>query len=50
MNGRPYSCARWPRSRFWAIRDAGGELVALVVYLRGARELLRLLNEERGSP
>lgn len=41
---KPYAMSRWPRSRHWAIFDAAGALVALVVYRKGAAELLRLLN------
>lgn len=47
MSADAYYCARWARSRFWAVYGPGGGLVCLVVYRRGAAELLRLLNHER---
>lgn len=37
-----YRIERYNRTRFWAVM-CGDELVAVVVYLRGARELLRRL-------
>lgn len=39
-----YYVERWPRSRFWAIFAPGGDLVALVVYRKGAAALLARLN------
>lgn len=44
-----YYAERWPRSRFWAIYAPAGTLVALVVYRKGAAELLRLLNHAAAS-
>lgn len=37
-----YRIERWRCTRFWAVMD-GDDLVAVVVYLRGARELVRRL-------
>lgn len=37
-----YHIARYGRTRFWAVMH-DDQLVAVVVYLRGARELLRHL-------
>ena len=37
-----YRIERWRRSRFWAVY-ADDELIAVVVYLRGARELVQRL-------
>ena len=35
------------RGRFWAVLDAGGVLVCLTVYRKGAREVVRRLS---GAP
>ncbi|MCB9880029.1 MAG: hypothetical protein H6835_20750 [Planctomycetes bacterium] len=43
MTTRAYTITK--RGRAWAIHDAAGELVALVCYLRGAREIVRRLEE-----
>lgn len=43
-----YRIERYASTRFWAVmRD--DELVAVVVYLRGARELLRRLADAPGA-
>ena len=35
--------------RYWAGYDAGGELVCLCVYQRGAREVVRRLSGKDGG-
>src|SRR5262249_28822358 len=37
------------RGRYWAVYDAAGELVCLCVYLKGAREVIRRLEERRSG-
>ncbi len=34
---------RWKNRKHWAIFDEAGELVAVVVYKKGAREIVRRL-------
>ena len=36
--------SRHKRSRFWAVRDARGELICVCVYKRGALEVARRLS------
>jgi hypothetical protein len=36
--------SRYGRSRFWAVRDAAGELICVCVYRRGALEVARRLS------
>ena len=38
-----YSIVPWKRSRFWAVLDPAGALVAVVVYRTGARALVARL-------
>lgn len=38
-----YRIERWGKTRFWAVMH-DDELVAVVVYLRGARELVQRLH------
>jgi hypothetical protein len=40
----PYVIARWKLTRFWAI-SLRGELIALCVYKKGAREVVKHLDE-----
>jgi hypothetical protein len=35
---------KWKDGRNWAIYDTNGELVAVVVYLKGAKEIVRRLT------
>ncbi len=35
--------SRHKHTRFWAVRDAGGELICVCVYKRGALEVARRL-------
>ncbi len=39
-----HSVARYGNTRHWAVRDPGGELVCVAVYLRGAREAAARLD------
>jgi hypothetical protein len=36
--------AKHGRTRFWAVRDAGGDLICVCVYKRGAIEVARRLT------
>ena len=36
--------SRYKDTRFWAVRDAGGELICVCVYKRGAAEVVRRLG------
>jgi hypothetical protein len=36
--------ARYKRTRFWAVYDAGGKLVCVCVYKKGAEEVVRRLK------
>ena len=40
--GRPMSYEKY--GRFWAVYDEGGNLIAVVVYKKGALEIIRRLN------
>ncbi|MCL4179400.1 MAG: hypothetical protein KJ072_16860 [Verrucomicrobia bacterium] len=40
---------RHKRTRFWAVRDAAGELICLCVYKRGALEVARRLTSAPAS-
>ena len=42
--GSPYTIQRWKRTRFWAIHRHE-ELIALCVYRKGAREVVKHLEE-----
>jgi hypothetical protein len=46
---RPVARIERYKRRWWAVYDEGGELVAVCVYRKGAREVLRRLGraEER---
>jgi hypothetical protein len=35
--------------RHWAVYDAGGDLVCLAVYRKGAREVVRRLSKRHGE-
>jgi len=37
------------RGRYWAVWDAGGELVCFCVDRRGAREVMRRLAQQEGE-
>jgi len=39
-----FSISKHGHSRFWAVRDAAGELVCVCVYKRGAVEVARRLS------
>ncbi|BDI31470.1 hypothetical protein CCAX7_35210 [Capsulimonas corticalis] len=39
-----------PYGRHWAVYDAGGDLVCLAVYRKGAREVVRRLSTRTGNP
>src|SRR5579859_6154806 len=39
-----YQIERYRRSRFWAVLDGHGELICLVVYKKGAQEVVRRLS------
>jgi hypothetical protein len=41
---QPYTIAKQDKSRWWEVRDAAGELVCLIVYRGGAREVVRRLS------
>lgn len=41
---RRYRIQRRPKSRYWEIRDADGELVCVTVYKCGAEEVVRRLD------
>jgi hypothetical protein len=43
-----YTVEKYRPTRFWAVVAPGGELVAVVVYKRGAAEVARLLNTAAG--
>lgn len=47
--GSTFYVERWKSGRHWAVYDPAGELVAVVVYLKGARRIAELLNP-RGTP
>jgi hypothetical protein len=38
-----YTITKQKHSRWWEVRDPGGELVCLTVYRKGAREVVRRL-------
>jgi hypothetical protein len=38
--------AKHGRTRFWAVRDGGGDLICVCVYKRGAQEVARRLSLE----
>lgn len=40
--GRPMSYEKY--GRFWAVYDEGGNLIAVVVYKKGALEIIRRLK------
>lgn len=40
-----YTVAKRNGTRWWEVRDPAGELVCLTVYRRGAREVVRRLND-----
>jgi hypothetical protein len=39
-----FTVAKHRRTRFWAVRDAAGELICVCVYKRGALEVARCLD------
>ena len=39
-----YTVSKHAKGCCWEVRDAGGELVCLTVYRRGAREVVRRLS------
>jgi hypothetical protein len=41
--------SRYKAGRFWAVREAGGTLVCVCVYRRGAREVARRLTGATAS-
>ena len=44
MNG--FTVTKHGHSRFWAVRDAEGDLVCVCAYKRGAAEVARRLSSE----
>ena len=40
----PVTVSKYGRTRFWAVRDGGGELICVCVYKRGAMEVARRLG------
>ena len=44
---QPYTIITQAKSRWWEVRDPAGGLVCLPVYRRGAREVVRRLNESK---
>jgi hypothetical protein len=43
----PVTVSKYGRTRFWAVRDGGGELICVCVYKRGAMEVARRLGAKR---
>jgi hypothetical protein len=41
-----FTISRHGRTRFWAVRDASGELICVCAYKRGATEVARRLGAE----
>jgi hypothetical protein len=44
----PVTVSKYGRTRFWAVRDGGGELICVCVYKRGAMEVARRLGAKAG--
>ena len=42
----PITVAKHGRTRFWAVRDGGGDLICVCVFKRGAIEVARRLSLE----
>ena len=49
LRGSDMKIERYKGGRFWAIYDSKGELVAVVVYERGAQEIVRRLSHNEST-
>ncbi len=45
---KPYTYQRYKRTRFWAVQDEHGSLIAVTVYKKGARAVALRLTMEYG--